>query len=44
MQRQLDVGAVRKQIDDLARERREIDTTIQEFNWTTPLVELDASR
>jgi hypothetical protein len=37
--RQLDVAAVRREIDDLARERREIDTAIQEYNWTTDLDE-----
>jgi len=41
--RQLDVGAVRRQIDDLARQLRELDTAIQEHNWTTDLIE-DASR
>lgn len=37
--RLIDVAAIRKRIDDLARERRELDTTIQEHNWTTDLVE-----
>ena len=41
--RQLDVAAVRKEIDDLARQRRVVDTAIQEHNWTTDLIE-DASR
>ncbi len=41
--RQLDVAALRKEIDDLAMRRRELDTTIQEHNWTTDLIE-DASR
>jgi hypothetical protein len=41
--RQLDVAAVRQEIDDLARQRREVDTAIQEHNWTTDLIE-DASR
>ncbi len=41
--RQLDVAAVRKEIDDLARQRRDVDTAIQEHNWTTDLIE-DASR
>jgi hypothetical protein len=41
--RQIDVGAVRREIDDLARQRRELDTAIQEHNWTAELVE-DASR
>ncbi|MDQ6744635.1 MAG: DIP1984 family protein [Actinomycetota bacterium] len=43
MTRQLDVAAVRKEIDDLAKQRRELDTAIQEHNWTTELIE-DASR
>ena len=43
MTRQLDVAAIRKEIDDLAKQRRELDTSIQEHNWTTELVE-DASR
>lgn len=43
MTRQLDVAAIRKEIDDLAQERRELDTAIQEHNWTTELTE-DASR
>ncbi len=41
--RQLDVAAIRQEIDDLARQRREVDTAIQEHNWTTDLIE-DASR
>lgn len=43
MTRQLDVAALRRQIDDLARERRELDTAIQERNWTIELIN-DASR
>ena len=43
MARQLDVAAVRREIDELAKERRELDATIQEHNWTIDLVE-DASR
>lgn len=38
MARQLDVAALRQEIDDLARERREVDTAIQEHNWTTDLI------
>jgi hypothetical protein len=34
----VDVGALRKEIDRLARERRELDTAIQATNWTTELV------
>jgi hypothetical protein len=41
--RQIDVGAVRREIDDLARQLRELDTAIQEHNWTTDLRE-DGSR
>jgi hypothetical protein len=33
----VDVGALRRQADELARERRELDTSIQETNWTTEL-------
>lgn len=40
--RQLDVGAVRKEIDALAKERRELDIAIQEHNWTTDLVDSDS--
>ncbi|MGI8623789.1 MAG: DIP1984 family protein [Solirubrobacteraceae bacterium] len=43
MARQLDVGAIRTEIDDLARRRRELDTAIQEYNWTIDLID-DASR
>jgi hypothetical protein len=43
LSRQLDVAALRGELDDLARERRELDTTIQEHNWTIELVS-DASR
>lgn len=39
MTRHVDTAALRKEVDDLARERRELDTTIQEHNWTTDLVE-----
>ena len=35
MVRHLDLGALRKQIDDLAQRRRILDTAIQEHNWTT---------
>jgi uncharacterized protein DUF6847 len=37
--RQIDVAALRKELDDLARERRELDTAIQEYNWTADLIE-----
>lgn len=35
--RQLDAAALRSDIDALSRERRELDTQIQEHNWTTDL-------
>jgi hypothetical protein len=35
----VDVSDLRRRADDLARERRELDTAIQETNWTTELVE-----
>jgi hypothetical protein len=43
MARQIDVAAIRHQLDELAKQRRELDTSIQENNWTTELIE-DASR
>ena len=36
--RQIDVAGLRKELDDLARERRELDTAIQEYNWTADLI------
>lgn len=35
----VDVRATRREADDLARELRELDTRIQEVNWTTDLLE-----
>ena len=35
----VDVGALRRQADDLARERRELDGVIQQTNWSTELLE-----
>jgi hypothetical protein len=35
----VDVGVLRTQADALARERRELDTAIQETNWQTELTE-----
>jgi hypothetical protein len=43
LERKIDVAALRKELDDLARERRELDTAIQEHNWSVDLIE-DASR
>jgi hypothetical protein len=35
----VDVAAVRKQVDQLAQRRRELDTAIQATNWATDLIE-----
>lgn len=35
----VDVAAIRKQLDRLAQQRRELDTRIQATNWATDLVE-----
>src|SRR5437764_8908302 len=35
--RTVDVAGLRQRVDDLAKERRELDTQIQETNWTTDL-------
>ena len=35
----VDVGAVRRQADAVARERRELDTAIQGINWSTELLD-----
>jgi len=35
----VDVAALRRQVDELARQRRELDTLIQATNWTTDLLE-----
>lgn len=37
--RAVDVAALQKRVDALARRRREIDTQIQGLNWTADLVE-----
>jgi hypothetical protein len=37
--RAVDVAAVQRQADDLARERRDLDSRIQALNWTVDLVE-----
>lgn len=37
--RTIDVAKVQKRADDIARRFREIDTRIQELNWTVDLVE-----
>ena len=35
----VEVGSLRRRMDDLAKERRELDTAIQATNWTTDLAE-----
>lgn len=35
----LDAAALQREADDLARQRRELDTRIQELNWLTELIE-----
>ncbi len=37
--RTIDVAALRRQIDELAKEQRELDTAIQHHNWTADLIE-----
>ena len=37
--RTFDVGAIRARVDQLARERRELDVEIQTANWTVDLEE-----
>lgn len=39
MVRQIRVGETQARIDALAKEQRELDTRLQEHNWTTPMVE-----
>lgn len=35
----VDVAALRHQMDELARQRRDLDTSIQSTNWTTDVLE-----
>ena len=35
----VDVAALRRQLDEIARQRRELDTTIQATNWAVDVVE-----
>jgi hypothetical protein len=35
----VDVAALRRQLDEIARQRRELDTTIQATNWNVDLIE-----
>jgi hypothetical protein len=39
MVRQIEVASLQAQVDSLAKERRELETELQQHNWTTPLVE-----
>ncbi|MCL2418416.1 MAG: DIP1984 family protein [Conexibacteraceae bacterium] len=39
MVRQVEVAALQMQVDALAKARRELDTKLQQHNWTTPLIE-----
>jgi len=39
MVRQVRVGDIQRTIDALARQRRELETKLQEHNWTTQLVQ-----
>ena len=39
MVRQIEVASLQAQADNLAKARRELDTELQQHNWTTPLVE-----
>lgn len=35
----VDVAALRRQLDEIARQRRELDTAIQAVNWNSDLIE-----
>jgi hypothetical protein len=37
MVRQIEVGEIQRQVDLLAKQRRELDTLLQEHNWSTPM-------
>lgn len=39
MVRQIEVGEVQRQLDLLAKQRRELDTLLQEHNWSTPMTD-----
>lgn len=39
MVRQIEVSDVQRQIDLLAKQRRELDTLLQQHNWSAPMVE-----
>lgn len=38
LERTLDIAAVRKRVDDLARDQRDLDVAIQAANWTVDLI------
>jgi Family of unknown function (DUF6847) len=37
MVRQIEVGEIQRQVDLLAKQRRELDTLLQAHNWSTPM-------
>lgn len=39
MVRQIEVSDIQNQIDQLAKQRRELDTLLQQHNWSAPMVE-----
>lgn len=39
MVRQISVSEIQAQIDELAKQQRELDAELQAHNWTTPLIE-----
>lgn len=39
MVRQISVGEIQAQVDELAKQQRELDAELQAHNWTTPLIE-----
>jgi hypothetical protein len=39
MVRQISVSEIQTQIDELAKQQRELDTLLQAHNWTVPLIE-----
>jgi hypothetical protein len=36
----VDVASLRREVDDLARQRRELDVRVQAVNWATDLIEM----
>lgn len=39
MVRQIEVAALQRQADALSKARRELETELQQHNWTTQLIE-----